>query len=98
MGFDFNKAITALADESNVKRGEVALRALHKSAEHVLHRSNEAAIIIDGMRGGKLASPMGVIGTLFPKIPMIIERANKDLATIDEEEQKKERLTSSLNL
>ena len=94
MGSDFNKTITALADQNNIKRGEVALRALHKCAEHVLHRTHEAALVLDTMRGGKLATPMGVIGTLFPKIPMIIERANKDLAVIDEEERKK----SSLNL
>ena len=90
MGFDFNKMITTLADLNNIKRGEVALRALHKCAEHVLHRSHEAALIIDNMRGGKLSTPMGVAGVLFPKIPMIVERANKDLAVIDEEEQKKD--------
>jgi hypothetical protein len=90
MGFDFNKIVTVLANEDNIKRGEVALRALHKCAEHVLHRSHEAALIIDDMRGGKLSTPMGVAGVLFPKIPMIVERANKDLAVIDEEEQKKD--------
>lgn len=83
MGFDFNKVVTALADESNVKRGEIALHALHKCAEHVLHRTHEAALIIDTMRGGKLATPMGIIGTLFPKIPMVVENANLELVKLE---------------
>lgn len=83
MGFDFNKTITALADENNIKRGEIALHALHKCAEHVLHRTHEAALIIDGMRGGKLATPMGIIGTLFPKIPMVVENANRGLVALE---------------
>ena len=79
MGFDFNKIVTVLADEDNIKRGEIALHALQKCAEHVLHRSHEAALLLDGMRGGKLSTPMGAVGVLFPKIPMILEQANREL-------------------
>jgi hypothetical protein len=83
MGFDFNKIVTVLADEDNIKRGEIALHALHKCGEHVLHRSHEAALILSRMRGGKLATPMGVIGALFPKIPMVVENANLELVKLE---------------